>query len=84
MEIYHDPKTVFPCPLEGAQNVLPTGAGEERFTFPYVDGPPRDGKPNPIESSACDFGEIQLGLCSKRREGTGLVRVCHEECSRRV
>ena len=69
MEIYHNPKTVFPCPLEGAQNVLPTRAGQERFTIPYVDGPPRDGQPDPIESSACDFGEIYFSLCSQGRKG---------------
>ena len=58
MEINGNPNTVFPRPLEGAQDVLPRGAGQERFTCPYINSPPRNWQPDPIESSAGDFGEI--------------------------
>ena len=42
MKIYHNPKSVFPRPLEGAQDVLPGRANQEGFAFPYVDSPPGD------------------------------------------
>ena len=42
MQIYHDPDTVLPRPLEGTQDVRPRRAGEERFTFPYIDSPEGD------------------------------------------
>ena len=39
MEIYHNPETILPRPLEGTQDVGPTRAGEERFAFPHIDSP---------------------------------------------
>lgn len=66
MEVYQDPKPVLPCPLEGAKDVLPGRAGHEGFTVPHVNGPPGDGYPDPIQSSACDLREIFLSLCGKR------------------
>jgi hypothetical protein len=69
MQIYHNPKTVFPCPLEGAQNVGPTGAGQERFARPYFNSPPGDGQSDPIKSRARDFSEIYFGLGGQKRGG---------------
>ena len=65
MEIYRNPKSVFPRPLKGAEDVLPGSAGHEGLTLPYIDGPPGDGDPDPIQPSACDLRKILLGLDSK-------------------
>ena len=62
MQIYRNPETVLPCPLEGAENVLPTRARQEGLAIPHVDSPPRDRQSDPIQSSTCDFCEILLCL----------------------
>ena len=62
MQIYRNPETILPCPLEGAENILPARAGQEGFAIPHVDSPPRDRQSDPIQSSTCDFREILLGL----------------------
>jgi hypothetical protein len=87
MQIYHDPETVLPRPLEGTKNVRPTRAGEERFALPHVDSPVGDRQSDPIQPCAGDLGKIYFGLDGKRgkenawingeREGVAFVRTCH-------
>ena len=62
MQIYRNPETILPCPLEGAENVLPTRARQEGLAIPHIDSPPRDRQSDPIESSTCDVCEIVFGL----------------------
>ena len=69
MKIYRNPDTVLPCPLEGAQNVLPAGAGQEGFASPYINSPPGNRQSNPIETCACNFGKILFNLDGRRKKG---------------
>ena len=62
MEIYRNPKTIFPRPLEGAEDVLPARARQEGFAFPYVDGPERNRYPDPIKPSTRNLRKVLLGL----------------------
>jgi hypothetical protein len=68
MEIYRNPKSVLPRPLEGTEDVLPARARQEGLPFPHVDSPPGDRQSNPIQPSARYFCEVLLGLGGKRGE----------------
>lgn len=68
MQIYRNPKTVFPRPLECTEDVLPTRAGQEWLAFPHVNGPPGNGYSDPVQPSACYLCEILLGLDGNRAE----------------
>ena len=56
-------QTVLARPLDREEDVIPRLIGEEGFARPGLDGPVRYGETDPIEASACDLGEILLGLC---------------------
>jgi hypothetical protein len=72
VEVNCNPETVLPRPLEGAKDVLPARAGQERLITPDVDGPVRNRQSDPIQSGACNLREILLGLDGKR---TGETRI---------
>ena len=56
-------QTVLARPLDREEDVIPRLIGEEGFARPGLDGPVRYGETDPIEASACNLGEILLGLC---------------------
>ena len=62
MEIYQNPKSVLPCPLEGTEDILPGRASHEGFAIPHVNSPPGDRNSDPIQSSACDLRKVLFGL----------------------
>lgn len=62
MEIYRNPKTILPCPLEGAEDVLPARARQEGFAFPYVDGPEWYWYSDPIKPSTRNLRKVLFGL----------------------
>ena len=72
MQVNRNPETVLPRPLEGAKDVLPARAGQERLITPDVDGPEGDRQSDPIQPGACNLREILLGLDGKR---TGETRI---------
>lgn len=69
VEIYRNSKPIFPRPLESAEDVLPARARQERFAFPYIDGPERDRYSDPIKPSTRDLRKILFGLSGERAQG---------------
>ena len=43
-------------------DLLPTGPGEERFTWPSINGPKRNWKPDPVQTSTGNLREILFRL----------------------
>jgi hypothetical protein len=42
--------------------LLPTGPGEEQLSWPNINGPKGDWKPNPVQTSTGDLHDILFSL----------------------
>lgn len=62
VKIKLDTKTIFARPVKRFERIFPTGLSKEWFIIPNVDSPVRNGQTDPVESSACNLGEIFLRL----------------------
>ena len=68
VEVEVDPDTVFPCPLDGFEEVGPTCPREEWFAIPYLDRPEREGQSDPVQPCCCDLCKVIFGLSVSREE----------------
>jgi len=55
-------QAIFTGPLERFKDILPAGAGHERFVGPRLDRPERNRNSDPIQTGASNLGKILLSL----------------------